>query len=134
VFYAVERITSEAVVHVFTLIGQSNMRDRATWDSGTEMPVGTLQWDSIGTLVAATRTLDHLQTPDLRTFSLAVQFAIGYKVAHPNVVIAFVPRAEGGTVFNDGEWSVGGPNYNEVVNATNALVTATKDNESHSFG
>jgi len=120
-------------VHVFLLAGQSNMVGRASFDSGTGYPSGTLQYPqptgyptyTDTTTIAATPPLDHWdENPG--SMGLALQFTIDYAAA-TGATVVLIPAADGGTGFVDNNWNPGNIRYEHAVDATNALMAANPD-------
>ncbi len=113
-------------VHVFVLAGQSNMIGRATFDGGAGYPSGTLQYEQpvypATTTAAAVPILRHWD-PIAGDMGLAINFSIDY-VAATGAQLVLIPSADGGTGFANNSWNPGDPQYNHVINATNALMAA----------
>lgn len=113
-----------AEVHVFVIAGQSNAKGRAAWDGGNDYPSGTMQFDLANQLVQAVHPLNHFDSPTNDEFGFAVQFAVEYVEAHPDVNLVFLPCADGGTGFFGGNWNKGDPIYEATVSKINAFAAA----------
>ncbi len=111
---------SQTSTQVVILAGQSNMVGRADFDGGASYPDGIFQYDRNGQIVAASAPLDH-HDAIAGDMGLDLQFAIAFKAAYPNVELVFLPAADGGTGFSDGQWGVGEPLYADLVTRANAL-------------
>ncbi|MDV7141143.1 sialate O-acetylesterase [Tropicimonas sp. TH_r6] len=121
---------SQTTTQVIILAGQSNMVGRASFDGGASYPDGVAQYDRNGQIVAASAPLDH-HDAIAGDMGLDLQFAIDFKAAYPNVDLVFLPAAQGGTGFSDGQWGVGEPLYADLVTRANALFA---DNPSFQLG
>ena len=121
-------------VHVFLLVGQSNMVGRPTFDGGEGYPDGTLQYPKATgydsgytdtTTIAASPPLQHWDAT-AGDMGLALQFAIDYH-QQTNAQVVLIPAADGGTGFAANNWNPGNPQYEHAINATNALMAANPD-------
>jgi hypothetical protein len=119
----VSGVSGYSGVALFLIVGQSNAIGRATFDSGSTHPDGTLQWNQSGSAVAATNPLNHVD-PDSGDMGLDIEFAIVYLAANPNATLVFIPHAEGGTGLNAGDWPKGGTLYDAAVARANAAIAS----------
>jgi hypothetical protein len=93
-----------AQLHVFLLVGQSNMAGRGAVEPSDEQPIANvLAVNAAGEWVPATDPL-HWDKPSAGV-GLARTFALHYLQSHPGVSVGFIPAAVGGSPISS--WAPG---------------------------
>ncbi|QDU91439.1 Carbohydrate acetyl esterase/feruloyl esterase precursor [Pirellulimonas nuda] len=109
-------------VHLYLLIGQSNMSGRGEMSPSDRLPVaGVYVLDSDNHWKQAAHPL-HFDKPKIAGVGLGIDFATQMRMSDPSVTIGLVPCAVGGTSLK--QWSKGGELYE-------AAVARTKHAEQH---
>lgn len=88
--------SEEPALHLFLLVGQSNMAGRGDVEPADQQPLpNVMALDAAGNWVAATDPL-HWDKPSAGV-GLGRTFAIEYAKAHPGVTVGLIPAACGGS-------------------------------------
>ncbi len=112
---AAVKLPAKDKVHVYLLIGQSNMAGRGVMQDEDKLPRdGIVMLNAKDEWVPAAHPL-HFDKP-IAGVGLGLSFAEAMRKANPNVTIALVPSAVGGTPLS--RWSKGGNLYKQSVRRT----------------
>lgn len=111
------------VTHVIPALGQSNQIGRATFDGGTTHPAKTYMWNNgSNKLVPVAYPLDHVNEiagdmgPD-------ITFSQDYMAANPDINLALVGYAQGGTAFFTNNWNDGDTLHEAAVSEINTALS-----------
>jgi len=108
---------------VIPLMGQSNMQSFSGDDGGRDFPDGVREFNQAGVVVQATHRLVHRNNNgDQSSIDPAIEFAYEYLALYPQDTLIFVPCADPGTGFGQGNWNPGDPSYNDAVARVNACL------------
>ncbi len=106
---------------VIPLATQSNMLGRAA-DSADAWPANVQFAAQDGSLIAPSGSIPSV-AGDSGPFTLAKHFAIAFLAARPNDNLIFVPGADGGTGFANGNWNPGDVLYENLRTLTNTVLS-----------
>jgi hypothetical protein len=123
-------LPQEPALHLFLLVGQSNMAGRGDVEPADEQPLpGVLTLDAAGNWVAAADPL-HWDKPSAGV-GLGRTFALEYLQAHPGVTVGLIPAACGGSPI--ATWQPGkyfedtkGHPYDDALARTRRALTRGK--------
>lgn len=121
---------------VFAVGGQSNMRPNTGTggNSNTDTyPSDALQWGRFSpnnnTLIPAAVPLDHYANDNFPQFGpgMITRFSNLMKQAYPNVILVFIPSAQGSSGFAQNDWNKGDLLYEDMVDRTNLCLSENPD-------
>lgn len=116
-----EPVDGSGTTWVIPLATQSNMLGRAA-DSADAWPANVQFAAQDGSLIAPSGNIPSA-AGDSGPFTLAKHFALAFLAARPNDSLIFVPGADGGTGFANGNWNPGDVLYENLRTLTSTVLS-----------